>query len=214
MFWYRKAYFRFYHRGNRSFDSGKDVKLGLNNISFEGFSNVTGADRFIVPNIIHFIRFKQEGYSFIDYVVIKAAMKNQRPDYFYIHTDVPGPGNFTGRCWNLIQNDYELWSRIRLLHLGSPNEIFGRKLNSGWLFLLFERWITVETCFYFLNYCELDLQHGSDIARIRILQKYGGIYLNNDVYVIQNLDKYRKFECVIDWIKGEPALGNQVMISV
>ena len=67
------------------------------NGSFNGFDNVTGADRFIVPNIIHFIRFKQEGYSFIDYVVIKAAMRNQRPDYFYIHTDVPGPGNFTGR---------------------------------------------------------------------------------------------------------------------
>ena len=100
--------------------------------SFQGFNNETGADRFIVPNIIHFIRFNQPEYSFIDYVVIKAAMRNHRPDYFYIHTDVPGPGNFTGRYWSLIKEDYELWSRIRLLHLDLPEEIFGQKLNSGW----------------------------------------------------------------------------------
>ena len=55
--------------------------------SFQGFNNETGADRFIVPNIIHFIRFNQPEYSFIDYVVMKAAMRNHRPDYFYIHTD-------------------------------------------------------------------------------------------------------------------------------
>jgi hypothetical protein len=105
---------------------------------FEGFNNVTGADRFIVPNIIHFVRFKQLKYSFIDYVIIRAAMRNHRPDYFYIHTDVPGPGNFTGRYWSLIKKDYELWSRIRLLHLDLPEDIFGRNLNSGWyIFLLF-----------------------------------------------------------------------------
>ena len=102
------------------------------NRSFEGFNNVTGLKRFIVPNIIHFFRYNQLEYSFIDYVVIKAAMRNHRPEYFYIHTDVPGPGNFTGRYWSLIKEDYELWSRIRLLHLDLPEEIFGQKLNSGW----------------------------------------------------------------------------------
>ena len=39
--------------------------------------------------------------------------------------------------------------------------------------------------------------------------KYGGIYLDNDVYVVQNLDKYRKFEMVIGWDNGK-SLGNQV----
>ena len=104
--------------------------------SFEGFNNVTGADRFIVPNIIHFIRFNLTEYSFIDYVVIKAAMRNHRPDYFYIHTDVPGPGNFTGRYWNLIQKDPELWSRIRLLTIKVDEQIFGQVIPEG-LFLPF-----------------------------------------------------------------------------
>ena len=99
--------------------------------SFEGFNNVTGADRFIVPNIIHFIRFNLTEYSFVDYVVIRAAMRNHRPDYFYIHTDVPGPGNFTGRYWNLIQNDLELWSRIRLLTIKVDEEIFRQVIPEG-----------------------------------------------------------------------------------
>ena len=52
--------------------------------------------------------------------------------------------------------------------------------------------------------------HGGDLARIQTLMKYGGIYLDNDVYVIQNLDKYRRYECAINWGQGEPALGTQV----
>jgi len=39
--------------------------------------------------------------------------------------------------------------------------------------------------------------------------KYGGIYLDNDVYVVQNLNKYRKFELVIGWDEGQ-FLGSQV----
>lgn len=154
------------------------------NGSFEGFNNVTGADRFIVPNIIHFIHFNQPEFLFVHYVVIKAAMKNHRPDYFYIHTNVPGPGNFTGRYWNMIKKDFELWSRIRLFHMEKPKQIFGQDLNSD--------------------------HHSSDIQRIRTLQRYGGIYLDNDEIVIQNLDKYRKFECAIEWIFGKTELGNQV----
>ena len=101
------------------------------NQSFEDFDNKIGADRFIVPNIIHFIRFNQTEYSLIDYVVIKAAMRNHRPDFFYIHTDVIGPGNFTGRYWELIKKDKKLWSKIQMFHLEAPREIFGQQLNEG-----------------------------------------------------------------------------------
>jgi len=95
-----------------------------------------------VPNIIHLIRYNQPEYSLNDYVVIKAAMKNHRPDYFYIHTDVPGPGNFTGRYWNLIQRDHELFSRIRLLHLEAPSEIFGQQIKPGLIFKKTDKFFT------------------------------------------------------------------------
>lgn len=83
----------------------------------------------------------------------------------------------------------ELASRIKVLHLEAPTEIFGQALSTGWRF-----------------------HHGSDIGRIRVLMKYGGIYLDNDVYVINPLDKYRKFEFVINWDENQ-FMGTQVIVA-
>ena len=131
---------------------------------FPGYNNETGADHLIVPNIIHFVRFNLTEYSFVDYICLKAAFRNHRPDNIYIHTDVGK--KYHGKYWEWIQNDAELKARIVLIHLDAPSEVFGQKLSDGWRFY-----------------------HGSDVARIQILMKYGGIYLDNDVYVIKNLDK-------------------------
>jgi mannosyltransferase OCH1-like enzyme len=151
-------------------------------------SNETGADHFIVPNIIHLIRFNKTEFSFTDYICTQAAFRNHRPDYFYVHTDAP-EGRFSGKYWELIEKDLELRSHIRILPLEPPSEIFGQQLNPKWR-----------------------LYHGGDVARIRTMMKYGGIYLDNDVYVIQNLDKYRKFEIAINWDEGQ-FLGSQVIIA-
>lgn len=156
---------------------------------FENFDNNTGVDYDIVPNIIHLIRFNQTEFSFVDYICFQAAFRNHRPDYFYIHTDAPD-GQFEGKYWKLIQKDKELYSRIFILHLDVPSEIFGRPL-------FVEEW---------------GFWHGSDIARLRILMKHGGIYLDNDVFVIQSLNKYRKFEATVNWDEGL-LLGNQIIIA-
>ena len=129
---------------------------------FKGFNNVTGTNVFIVPNIIHFIRFNMTEFSFVDFICLRAAFRNHRPDHFFIHTDV----QFTGKYWQWIQRDKELRSRIRILSLDAPTEIYGQPLSDAWRF-----------------------SHGSDIARVQVLMKYGGIYLDNDVYLIHNLNK-------------------------
>ena len=36
-----------------------------------------------------------------------------------------------------------------------------------------------------------------------VLRKYGGMYLDNDIYVINSLNKYRRFEFVLGWPDGE-----------
>jgi len=59
-----------------------------------------------------------------------------------------------------------LQAKIRLIPIVVPTEIFGQKLSKEW-----------------------QLYHGSDIARARVLMQYGGIYLDNDAFIIQNLDK-------------------------
>lgn len=39
----------------------------------------------------------------------------------------------------------------------------------------------------------------SDIWRLQLLMEYGGIYLDGDVYVVNSLDKYRRYETVVSW---------------
>ena len=41
------------------------------------------------------------------------------------------------------------------------------------------------------------------LLRLLVLRKYGGIYLDNDILVINNFDKYRKYEFVLGWPDGE-----------
>ena len=42
---------------------------------------------------------------------------------------------------------------------------------------------------------------------------YGGIYLDNDVYVVNSLDKYRRYEMTLGWEEVGKIVGNQVIIS-
>ena len=43
----------------------------------------------------------------------------------------------------------------------------------------------------------------------KTMMKYGGIYLDNDIFVLRNLHKYRKYEMAIGWPTDEP-MGTQV----
>ena len=41
-------------------------------------------------------------------------------------------------------------------------------------------------------YCSLMSSLQADVLRLLILRRYGGIYLDNDIYVVNSLDKYRR----------------------
>ena len=155
-------------------------------IRFDGFNNETGADEFIVPNVIHYIRFNKTSFSFVDYVCIRSAWINHRPETIYFHTNVD---KFSGVYWDRMVQDAEFFQRIKVVPIKLPSEVFGQPLSTGWR-----------------------LFHGSDVARIRMMTQYGGIYLDNDIYVVRNLDKYRKFEIAMGWDENQ-FLGSQVIIA-
>jgi hypothetical protein len=115
-------------------------------------------------------------------------MRNHQPDMFYYHTDIVDY-KFAGKYWDWVKKDQSLWSRIQIKYLQVPTEIFGQKLNEEWRFF-----------------------HGGDIGRIHVLMRYGGIYLDNDAYVIRSLHKYRKFECVLNWDENQ-FMGTQIIIA-
>lgn len=155
-------------------------------ILFEGFNNETGIENgsYIVPNIIHFLRFKQENFSFVDAVCVLSALKNHRPDKIMFHTDV---SRFIGPYWEKVKNAPGIVYEIRKVVL--PDEIFGQKFSRGY-----------------------HLWHAGDVTRIRILMEYGGIFLDNDIYVVQSLEKFRKFEMAIGWDEKQ-CIGTQVLIA-
>ena len=174
--------------GNR-WNDALDTSVG--GTDFDGFDNETGrtfGGRLIVPNLIHYIRFNKTTFSFVDYICIRSAYVHQKPDHIYLHTNVD-ESNFTGHYWSKIEAEPDLYRRIVIQPIDLPSEIFGQPLSDGWR-----------------------LFHGSDIARIRTMMKYGGIYLDNDVYVVHNLDKYRKYEIAMGWDEGQ-FLGSQVIIA-
>ena len=167
----------------------KAVEFALNEtsyIDFNGFNNETGADHFIVPNIVHYVRFYKKSWTFVEYICMRSAYINQRPDYIFIHTDVD---EFKGKYWKWVLREPDFRSRIVRIPTQAPDNIFGQEFLPVFKF-----------------------HHGSDVTRIRILMKYGGIYLDNDVYVVNNFDKYRKFEMTLGWPKNE-TLGNMVLIA-
>jgi len=81
-------------------------------------------------------------------------------------------------------------TQIIIRYIERPTEIFGQKLSKGWL-----NW------------------HAGDITRIRLLIEFGGIYLDRDVYVVKNLDEFRKYELTLDFEKVKEAIGSQVIIA-
>jgi hypothetical protein len=42
---------------------------------------------------------------------------------------------------------------------------------------------------------------------------YGGFYFDNDVYVIQSLQKYRKYEMTLEWNNKSEGIGSQILIA-
>ncbi|XP_053205268.1 uncharacterized protein LOC128389671 isoform X1 [Panonychus citri] len=54
--------------------------------------------------------------------------------------------------------------------------------------------------------------HSSDVARLIVLMKYGGIYIDSDLLILKDLNSFRRFECSIGWPENE-FIGNQLIIA-
>ncbi|XP_077496327.1 uncharacterized protein LOC144107191 [Amblyomma americanum] len=66
-----------------------------------------------------------------------------------------------------------------------PREVFGRKIQVP--------------------------HHSTDVARLRILMRYGGIYLDRDVFVVRPLRRFLRYEATLTCPQGE-SIGNMLMI--
>ena len=52
----------------------------------------------------------------------------------------------------------------------------------------------------------------ADLARIKILLKFGGIIMDSDVFTVRNLNRWRHFEAVVGWPEHQN-MGSQVIMA-
>ncbi|RWS25409.1 uncharacterized protein B4U80_07413 [Leptotrombidium deliense] len=77
-------------------------------------------------------------------------------------------------------------SIITVRNIERPKFIFGQKLSSVF--------------------------HASDVTRIKVLMDFGGIFVDNDVFVVKSLKPFLKFEFAIGWPMND-FLGTQVLVA-
>ena len=100
-----------------------------------------------------------------------SAWLKQKPDKIYLHCD---ECDYNGKYWDALNRIKELKSIIKINRLENLNmKIFNQSINY--------------------------IHHKSDVLRLLILQNYGGIYLDNDMIIINSLNKYRNYEISVSW---------------
>jgi mannosyltransferase OCH1-like enzyme len=178
------AIFQFHGKSRATHSTYFDTQNTNDILSFENFDNQTGSNVSIVPNIVHLIYFEKSKLRFFEMINIFSIYFNHNPELIYIHCD---DCSFSGIYWEKIVAFKKLWTIIRINQVPRTETIFGVKYGN--------------------------VQHRSDIFRLLVLMNYGGIYLDNDVYVVNPLNKYLKYEMAVSWDSDDDGIGNQVIIA-
>lgn len=182
-------YIHVYFSSNCSYEISKSANVNYNRLEdFDNFDNVTGTSSgvYIVPNIVHFIRFGKGQVTFLEAVCLFAALKNQKPQKLVIHTDNVEQG---GKYWDIVMNHPLSRGVLDVRFMRCPDSIFGHKLSKNYR-----------------------LWHAGDVARLEVLMAEGGIFLDNDSYIVRSLNAFRRYEMTLGWIEGG-GISNQVIIA-
>ena len=149
--------------------------------------NEIGFPFYVVPNIVHYILFDVKNITFGHFVSLLSVMKNQKPDLIYIHCNCHQlSGDYYERALRVA---YKTNTQLIVRTIERPTQIYGQKLSEKYL-----NW------------------HSFDISRLQVLMEFGGIYLDRDVYVVQSLDVFRKYEMTLEWNQNQN-LENSLMIA-
>ncbi len=161
------------------------IEINEDLIDFEGFDNENGTSEPIIPNIVHLLYLQQPYIKFYQLVNILSIYFNHKPDFIYIHCD---DCSFRrDKYFEILKNYKDIWQIIKIYKIPFKTTVFNKTY----------KWIN---------------HHRSDVWRLQLLMNYGGIYLDNDVYVVRNLNEYLKYEMVVSW--DEPIELNGIGVQV
>ena len=139
-------------------------------------------ERAAIPNIVHFVHLvtpspdPQFDFPFHQFIAIYSAYYYLHPETIYIHTNVEG---------NLIENI-----------VSNTSKVYTQALSKVPVIRFKYHQVKNETS----NGRHIDrLAHQSDFVRTEVLKKYGGIYLDDDSYVLRDLGVLRRagFENIV-----------------
>jgi mannosyltransferase OCH1-like enzyme len=149
---------------------GNNLCNNSNELAFR--DNVKGYPYNIAPNIVHYILFSIPEIRFSKFMSLLSVLRNQKPDQIIIHCDCD---HLNGEYYKLILKIIPKTRTILTIRqIEKPTKIFFRNLNKKWL-----NW------------------HSADVTRTKLLLEFGSIYIDQDVYVVQNLDKFMKYEMTL-----------------
>ena len=151
-------------------------------IDFEGFNNKIGAKNAIVPNIVHYLNLNNTEISLKQYLSILSVIQYQRPQLIYIH--VGNKVKLKGHYW------YELTKKHNYFIVNNINHketIFGVK-------------------------SEFVSKHISDILRLEVLIHYGGIFLEENIYLAESLTQFLNYEMTV-FSNSENSIQNNAIIA-
>ena len=140
---------------------------------------------------------------------------NQRPDKIMIHCETC---DFKGYYWKRVMSKRSLRRIIQINKIPMKRRIFNRLtgyIHHRWLFVLeYIHRLSRQLASHRLNRFDLLYAWRADVWRLLILMQYGGIYVDNDIFVVNSLDKFRRYEMTVGFENmTEHVMGNQVLIA-
>ncbi|XP_070545537.1 uncharacterized protein [Ptychodera flava] len=90
-----------------------------------------------------------------------------------------------GKWWAEAKNKVPI---LEVWYITAPDNVFGQDLNLNWP------------------------EHQADVAKLQILAKFGGVYLDPDVIVVTPLESLRKYEYVIS-LNGDNSVDSGLIIA-
>ena len=90
----------------------------LENLPFLKSYLGTKANEYKIPNLVHFVWFREHPFKLVDYLCILSALRYQKPDYVLIHGDSEPSGTY----WEWLKA--EAGDKLKLIKKSPPEFIF------------------------------------------------------------------------------------------
>ncbi|KAJ9587787.1 hypothetical protein L9F63_018770 [Diploptera punctata] len=156
----------------------------IQNSPFDNFNNETGVKtgEYIIPNIVHFLFL--EDHTNLSYVDAVCILAAFKNQKPDKIYIHTNSNRLEGPHWEKLETTQGL--NIELREVSFPTDTLRRNITNIW--------------------------YSRDIIKIYILMEHGGIFLDNDCYLVRSLDCFRKFEMTIG-LNDKGLMGTQTIVA-